>query len=81
MVQFGVVILLLNYALQLISAGRAALLFATLPLLTLLFAAALGHERMTWPKTLGILLTIIGVGLTISDKTGLAAGGGLGDAF
>lgn len=79
-VQFGGVVLLLNYALQFISAGRAALLFATFPLLTLLFAAVLGHERMTWPKTLGVVLSIVGVGLTMAEKTGVAAVGWLGDA-
>jgi drug/metabolite transporter (DMT)-like permease len=63
--QFGVVVALLNYALQFIPSSRAALIFATFPLLTLLFAAALGHERVTIPKALGVLLTIAGVGLAL----------------
>ena len=41
--QFGILIALLNYALQFISSARAALIFATFPLLTMLLAAALGH--------------------------------------
>jgi drug/metabolite transporter (DMT)-like permease len=60
--QFGVVITLLNYALRYIPSGRAALIFATSPLLTLLFAAALGHERVTPAKALGVMATILGVG-------------------
>jgi len=45
--QFGVVVTLLNYALRFILAGRAALIFATLPLITMLLATALGYERVT----------------------------------
>jgi drug/metabolite transporter (DMT)-like permease len=66
--QFGVLIALLNYALTFIPSGRAALIFATLPLLTMLFAAALGHERVTAPKALGVLLTIAGVGVTLGEQ-------------
>ena len=66
--QFGVVVTLLNYALQYIPSARAALIFATLPLLTMLFAAALGHERVTWAKMLGVLLTIAGVGLALGER-------------
>jgi len=31
-------------------------------------AAGLGRERLTWPRTLGVLLTIAGVGLALGDK-------------
>ncbi|MFL5806305.1 MAG: DMT family transporter, partial [Roseiflexaceae bacterium] len=48
--------------------ARAALIFATLPLLTMLLAAALGHERITWAKALGVLLTIVGVGLALGER-------------
>jgi drug/metabolite transporter (DMT)-like permease len=57
-IQFGVVVTLLNYALQFIPA-RAALIFATFPLLTMILAAALGYERVTLAKALGVLLTIM----------------------
>jgi drug/metabolite transporter (DMT)-like permease len=72
-VQFGVLIALLNYALRVVPSGRAALIFATFPLLTLLVAAALGQERITRAKSLGVLLTIAGVGLALGEK---AARGG-----
>src|SRR5262249_4623822 len=57
-----------NYGLRFIPSGRAALIFATVPLLTMVIAAAWGHERLTLPKTLGVLLTIAGVGATLGDK-------------
>ena len=41
--QFGILIALLNYGLRFIPSGRASLIFATFPLLTLVLAAALGH--------------------------------------
>src|SRR5512143_2624698 len=37
-IQFGILIALLNYALQFIPSARAALIFATLPLLTMILA-------------------------------------------
>ena len=66
--QFGILIALLNYALQFIPAARAALIFATLPLLAMLLATGLGQERLTVAKTLGVLLTIVGVGFTLGEK-------------
>jgi drug/metabolite transporter (DMT)-like permease len=67
--QFGILIALLNYGLRSVPAGRAALIFATLPLLTSLVAGALGRERLTPSKLAGVLLTIAGVALALGDKT------------
>jgi drug/metabolite transporter (DMT)-like permease len=72
--QFGILIALLNYGLRFIPSGRAALIFATFPLLTMVIAASLGYERFTLAKTLGVLLTIAGVGVTIGEKA-IQAGG------
>ncbi len=74
--QFGVLILLLNIELQHIPAGRAALLFASLPLMTLLLAAVLGRERLTWHKTVSVLLTLLGVGLALGEGALAPAAGG-----
>lgn len=68
-VQFGVLIALLNYGLRFIPSARAALVFATVPLLTMLLAVALGHERLTVAKASGVLLTLAGVALALGDKT------------
>jgi drug/metabolite transporter (DMT)-like permease len=65
--QFGVLIALLNYGLAFVPAARAALIFATLPLLTMLLSAALGRERLTLAKSAGVLLTIAGVGLALGE--------------
>jgi len=74
--QFGILIALLNYGLQFMPAARGALIFATLPLMTMTLAAALGYEAPTWPKVLGVLLTILGVGLALLEKA--TAGGAAG---
>ena len=66
--QFGILIALLNYGLQYIPSARAALIFALFPLLTMLIAAALGHERLSAAKTAGVTLTIVGVGLALGEK-------------
>ncbi len=66
--QFGILIALLNFGLQYIPSALGALIFATLPLLTLLLAAALGHEALTFFKSAGVALTIVGVGLALGDR-------------
>jgi len=67
-VQFGVLIALLNYGLGLIPAARAAMIFATLPLLTLIVAAALGREALSSAKVAGVVLTVVGVGAALGEK-------------
>jgi drug/metabolite transporter (DMT)-like permease len=66
--QFGILVALLNWGLQLVPAGRGALIFSSFPLLTMLVAAVLGRERLTWMKTAGVLLTIASVGLAMGEK-------------
>jgi drug/metabolite transporter (DMT)-like permease len=70
-VQFGVLVALLNYGLRFVPSGRAALIFATMPLLTMVLAVALDRERLTPAKTLGVLATIGGVGLALGEKVAL----------
>ena len=80
--QFGVLIALLNYGLRFIPSARAAVIFATVPLLTMLLAAALGHERLGLTKAAGVLLTFAGVALALADKArgpGGEAAGWLGE--
>ncbi len=73
--QFGILIALLNYGLRFVPSARAALIFATLPLLTMVLAAGLGHERLTGAKLAGVLFTIVGVGLALGEKAVRRAGG------
>lgn len=71
--QFALLIALLNVGLQHIGAARAALIFSLFPLLTLLLAGALGHERITAGLLAGVGLSIAGVGLSLWPR--LASGG------
>jgi drug/metabolite transporter (DMT)-like permease len=66
--QFGIVVGLLNYALQFIPSARASLIFATLPLQAMVIAALLGYERLTFAKSLGVFLTLIGVGFVLGES-------------
>ena len=80
-VQFGVLIALLNYGLQRVGAAQAALIFSLFPLLTMLLAAALGRERMSLTLSAGVLLSLAGVALTLSPKLAAShAGGWWGEA-
>src|SRR5262249_48413175 len=72
--QSGILIALLNYGLRFIPSARAALIFATFPLLTMVLAAALGLERLSAARSAGVLLTIAGVGLALGEKA-LSRGG------
>jgi drug/metabolite transporter (DMT)-like permease len=75
MLQFGVLIALLNYGLQYIPSGRGALIFATAPLLTMLLAAFLGQEPLSGNKTAGVVACGIGVALVLSERGGFATSG------
>jgi drug/metabolite transporter (DMT)-like permease len=77
--QFGILIALLNFGLQYIPSARAALIFATFPLITLALSAALGHERLTLAKTSGVLLTIAGVALALGNPFAAGARSWIGD--
>jgi drug/metabolite transporter (DMT)-like permease len=71
--QFGILVALLNLSLLYITSARAVLLFATFPLMTMLLAAALGRERLSLLKTLGVALSFAGVGLALLDKLAVGA--------
>jgi len=53
-VQFGVLIVLLNFGLERIPASLGALIFATFPLLTMLFAALLHAEPLQRGRSAGV---------------------------
>ncbi|USG62219.1 DMT family transporter [Sneathiella marina] len=63
--QFAILIVLLNYSIIHIDVGLAVLIFATLPLLTMLIAVMLGQEVFTLRKLAGIVITIIGVSFAV----------------
>jgi len=65
--QFGILVALLNLALLYISSAQTALMFATFPLQTMILAAVFGVETLTWQKSMGIVLTIIGITVVLGD--------------
>src|ERR1700742_4304550 len=58
---FGAFPVLFNTSLVFTTAARGALALSTLPVLTMLAAAALGVEPLTGRKTLGVAVAMIGV--------------------
>jgi len=73
MLQFGILIAVLNFGLKYIPSGRGALIFSTAPLLTMLLAAALRQEALTAAKAGGVALSGIGVALVLAERGGFAA--------
>jgi drug/metabolite transporter (DMT)-like permease len=65
-----------NASLRLIEASRGALVLATIPLWSALLARAARRERLVFRQVVGVLLTLAGVGLAISEH-GLDWHGGL----
>jgi len=76
----GVLSFTINYGLifwaeQHISSGLAALLQATTPAFGLVIAHLhLPSERMTWPKIIGVVLGVFGVGVVFSNQLSIAGG-------
>ncbi len=57
---------LFNLAYSMTTAARGALALSTMPIQTMLVAAALGIERMTLRKSLGVLIAMGGVALALA---------------
>ena len=55
-----------------VAAGTASLIIALNPVLTLLLAAALGQERISWAKALGLGVAFSGLWLVVSRGAGRA---------
>ena len=65
---FGINFGFLYWALTKVSAGLASVMFATIPLITLLIASSIGLERITWKGVLGALIVIAGVSLVFVEQ-------------
>jgi drug/metabolite transporter (DMT)-like permease len=65
---FGVNFGFLYWALTKVSAGMASVMFATIPLITLLIASSIGLERITWKGVLGALIVIAGISLVFVEQ-------------
>jgi drug/metabolite transporter (DMT)-like permease len=69
-VQFGVLIWLLNWGLARLPAADGAVLFATFPLLAQLFAAMGGIEALSRDRLMGALIALAGVALAMGAHFG-----------
>jgi drug/metabolite transporter (DMT)-like permease len=72
---FALFPVLFNASLTFTTAARASLALSTLPLLTMLVAAALGVEKLTRRKTLGVVVAMLGVSVALLSGLGSAPGG------
>lgn len=63
--QFGVLIALLNAGLQKVGAAQGAILFATFPVLTILLGALMGIERLSLLRFAGAVASIAGIALCL----------------
>lgn len=68
-VQFGVLIALLNAGLQHVTAAQGAVLFATFPLLTILLGALLGTERLSLARLAGAVISVAGIAICLGAGT------------
>ena len=68
---FGLFFIFYNIAVGYTTAARASLALSTLPLQTTLVGALLGAELLTWRKTAGVAIAMLGV--TAALASGLAA--------
>lgn len=58
---YGLFFILYNLAVSYTTAARASLALSTLPLQTMIVAALLGIERLSWRKTIGVSIAVLGV--------------------
>lgn len=74
--QFGFFHLAVNTALQQIPAARGAVIFALIPILTMLIAAAGGRDRITRVMTFASILSFTGVALAVGEAAFRPQAGG-----
>jgi drug/metabolite transporter (DMT)-like permease len=58
---YGLFFILYNLAVGYTTAARASLALSTLPLQTMIVGALLGIEQLSWRKTVGVLIAVLGV--------------------
>lgn len=68
--QFGLNLPLLYWGETVVPSSLSAVIFASVPLTTALFARAFGLERLTRAKVIGAVIAIAGVGLIFSGQPG-----------
>jgi len=72
---FGLFFILYNLAMSFTTAARASLALATLPLSTMVVGALLGVEPLTFRKTMGVGIAVLGVGAALASGLSAAPAG------
>ncbi len=72
--QFAVLILLLNYSLARLPAATCALVFSTVPLLTMCLAIATRQEAFDWRRLSGACAAVIGIAILLRADASAGAG-------
>jgi drug/metabolite transporter (DMT)-like permease len=72
---FGLFFILYNIAVGYTTAARASLALSTLPLQTMLVGALLGAELLTWRKSAGVAVAMLGVAAALASGLGAAPPG------
>ena len=72
---YAVFFVFYNLALAYTTVGRGTLTLSTLPLMTMVVGAVLGLEKLSWRKTVGVLLAMGGVALALTASLGTAPAG------
>jgi drug/metabolite transporter (DMT)-like permease len=67
--------------LRTVSAGLAALVISTNPVLTAVMATLVLGEQMTWRKVVGLVLGVAGVAYIVADRIALGTDAGAGVVF
>jgi len=75
--QFGVMVALINAGMRYVSAGQGAVVFGMFPIITIALAAALGRERLTLLRVTGAFVSVIGVAICLGATTLPSSGRGV----
>lgn len=70
--QFAILMLLMNYALARLPAATCALVFSTVPLLTMCLAIGSGRERFSWPRLAGTAVAVAGIFVLLAPSAASA---------
>ena len=73
--QFALLMLLLNHALAKLPAATCALVFSTVPLLTMCLAIGAGRERFSWPRMAGASVAVLGISVLLAPSAAPMQGG------
>jgi drug/metabolite transporter (DMT)-like permease len=72
---YGLFFILYNLAVSYTTAARASLALSTLPLQTMIVGALLGIEALSWRKTIGVLIAVLGVCAALASGLARAPAG------